>query len=95
MVEMLVAVICPYKTSAYSVVDTILVLSLSLIFYGMPGSFIAYSIDPTRLIEGEAMSIFPIYMSIQLFYITGYMVYATCAKKRARQRMTTCFIRMC
>ena len=90
---MLVAVIRPYKTSAYNVVDTILVLSLSLVFYGMSGSLIAFILDPMRLIEGKAMAVFP--MTIPLFYITGYMVYATCAKKRARQRMTACFIRMC
>ena len=89
---MLVAVIRPYKTLAYNVVDTILVLSLSLISYGMLGYFIAYFIDPINQNESLTMAIFPV--TIPLFYITGYIVYATCTKIRARQRMTACLIRM-
>ena len=90
---MLVAVIRPYKTLAYNVVDTILILSLSLSFYGMLESFSAYFIDPINQNESLTMAIFP--MTIPLFYITGYIVYATCTKIRARQRMTACLIRMC
>ena len=81
VIGMLVAVIRPYKSKAYNIVDIILILSVGLCFAGTMSSFIAYHDDPINMSRGTALSVLP--LSVPLLYIVAYAGYQKfCGKKK-------------
>ena len=82
---MLVAVIQPYKSAVYNTVDTILILSLGLIYTGATSYFIASTEDPQSTVLSEIMGLTP--LLIPLVYIISYCGYDTCVIRKIPQRM--------
>ena len=85
IIGMLVAVIQPYKSAVYNTVDTILVLSLGLIYTGVTSYFIAYIEDPQSMVLSRLMG--PVPLLIPLVYVNGYWGYDMCVIKKIPQRM--------
>ena len=76
----IVAIFRPYKTSAYVVVDIILLATLSAILFGIPGFRFIERYEPRSIIYFRAIASIAIF--IPPFYGAGLLVYKLIPKKK-------------
>ena len=71
LIGMLVAVIRPYKSEVYNIVDTVLILSVGLGFAAGMSLWIVSIVDPQSKILADVIAISP--FSVPLLYMVGYV----------------------
>ena len=81
IIGMLVAVIQPYKAKVYNIVDTVLILSVSLAFVALTSLWIAATADPHNMVTTYWITSVP--LVIPPLYMSGYLVW-TIGKKCCR-----------
>ena len=90
---MLVAVLKPYKSTAYNTVDTILVTTLALIYAGLASFFFASSVSSQQLPFSRLLLIVPI--PLPFLYACGlvlYKMFTVCKLQRKMVRILQCTI---
>ena len=71
VIGMSVAVIQPYKSKVYNIVDTVLILSVGLGFAACMCLWIGMFVDPQNTDVAQVITVIPVI--IPLFYIGGYV----------------------
>ena len=88
VIGILVAVIQPYKAKVYNIVDTVLILSVGLLFVSGMSNLIANTVDPQNIIVSYIMTLIP--SMVPLLYFVGYLVLRI--RKRSCQSLHFIFI---
>ena len=89
VIGILVAVTQPYyRAKVYNIVDTVLILSVGLLFVSGMSNLIANTVDPQNIIVSYIMTLIP--SMVPLLYFVGYLVLRI--RKRSCQSLHCIFI---
>ena len=71
LIGILVAVIRPYKSEVYNIVDTVLILTVGLGFVAGMSLWMASDIDPQNMVLADMIAVVP--LNVPLLYFIGYV----------------------